>query len=73
VGKDPSALIDTGDPSAVTDFSAMYDTVASMRSFPFSMRQTVGIAVVLLVPFLPLLLTAMSLRELFQRLLGMIA
>jgi len=70
--KDPSALIDTADPSAVTDFSGMYDTVASMRTFPFSMRQATGLALLLLIPFTPLLLTAMSPAEILKRLLGMV-
>ena len=70
--KDPTTLIDTADPSSVTDYTAMYDTVASMRTFPFSMRQTIGLVVVLAIPFAPLLLTAMSLKQLLTRLLGMI-
>ena len=71
-GKDPAKLIDTADPSAVTDFSGMYDTVASMRTFPFSLRQTAAVAVLLLIPFTPLLLTAASLEQLLERLLWML-
>jgi hypothetical protein len=70
--KDPKTLIDTADPSAVTDYSAMYDTVASMRTFPISLRQIIGLLVVLAIPFAPLLLTAMSFKQLLTRLLGMI-
>jgi len=69
--KDPTTLIDTADPSAVTDYTAMYDTAASMRTFPFSMRQIIGLAVVLAIPFAQLLLTAMSFKDLLSRLLGM--
>jgi hypothetical protein len=71
--KNPATLIDTADPSSVTDFTAMYDTVASMKLFPFGMRQIIGVAVVLAIPFAPLLLTAMSFKQLLDRLLGMIA
>ncbi len=70
--KDPTTLIDTADPSSVTDYTAMYDTAASMRTFPISMRQTIGLVVVLAIPFAPLLLTAMSFKQLLTRLLGMI-
>jgi len=70
--KDPNGLIDTADPSSVTDFSAMYDVVAGMQSFPFNLRQAAAMVVLLLIPFAPLLLTAMSLKQLLQRLLGMV-
>jgi len=50
----------------------MYDVVAGMQSFPFSLRQAAAMVVVLLLPFEPLLLTAMSLKQLLQRLLGMV-
>jgi hypothetical protein len=71
--KDPTKLIDTADPSSVTDYSAMYDTVASMRAFPLGMKQIIGILVALTIPYAPLLLTAMSFKQLLTRLMGMIA
>jgi len=70
--KDPTTLIDTADPSSVTDYTAMYDTVASMRTFPIGFHQIIGLLVVLAIPFAPLLLTAMSFKQLLTRLLGMI-
>jgi hypothetical protein len=69
---DPTTLIDTADPSAVTDYTGMYDTLASMRTFPIGLRQTIGLLVVLAIPFVPLLLTAMSFKQLLTRLVGMI-
>jgi len=70
--KDPTTLIDTADPSSVTDYTAMFDTVVSMQTFPFSMRQTIGVVVILVLPFAPLLLSAMSFKQLFDRLVGML-
>ena len=68
--KDPTKLIDTSDPSSVMDYTSMYDTVASMRLFPIGRKQTIGILVALAIPYAPLLLTAMSLKQLLTRLLG---
>lgn len=44
-----------------------------MRIFPFNMRQIVGIVIVLVLPYAPLLLTAMSLEQLLTRLVEMLA
>jgi len=65
VGED---LLASTDPSAMADYTATFDNVRSMRMIPATLRGTLVLAGILLAPFLPLVLTAISLQELFNRL-----
>jgi hypothetical protein len=65
VGK---ALLASTDASAMADYSATYDNVRSMRLVPATMRSVATVAGILLVPFLPLVLTEFSIQDLFNRL-----
>ena len=53
-------LVDSMHPSAMADYSAVYEVVSSMRVVPLNPKTLVVMAVVLLVPFLPLALTESS-------------
>jgi len=61
-------LLASTDPSAMADYSATFDNVRSMRMIPATLRGTLVLAGILLAPFLPLALTAFSLKDLFDRL-----
>ena len=47
-------------PSAMADYSAVYEIVSSMRVVPLDPKTVIALGVVLLVPFLPLALTESS-------------
>ena len=61
-------LLASTDPSTMADYSATYDNVRSMRMIPVTLRGMLVLAGALLLPFLPLALTAFSLQDLFDRL-----
>lgn len=65
VGED---LLASTDPSAMADYTATFDNVRSMRLIPATLRGVLILAGMLLVPFLPLVLTAFSFQDLFNRL-----
>ena len=60
-------LMHTADPSAIADFSAVYDNVSSMRLVALNPRSTILLAAILLAPFLPLALTEFSFTEALKR------
>lgn len=63
-------LVDSMQPSAMADYSAVYEIVSSMRIVPLNPRVIVVLAVVLLLPFLPLALTEQSILEVLQTIGG---
>ncbi len=65
VGKE---LLASTDSSTIADYTAAYDNVRAMRSIPATLRGVLTVAVALLVPFLPLALTELSLLDLLKRL-----
>ncbi len=70
--KDPttgSELIKTADASAVCDYADIYNVVRSMRFLSIGPKDLVSQAIILLIPFLPLVLTEISLDEMISRLL----
>lgn len=64
-----SGLIKTADSSAVCDYADIYDVVRSMRYLPISPKGLVVQAIILLIPFLPLVLTEISISEVLSRIL----
>jgi len=65
VGKE---LLASMDPSAMADYSATFDNVRSMRPIPASLRNAMTTVGILVVPFLPLVFTEFSVRDLLSRL-----
>jgi hypothetical protein len=61
------------DPSLLFDYSGMYDQLQQLRIVPITLRDIIGIVIVLLVPFVPVLFIHFSIAELLQRLAGMLA
>jgi len=66
-GKD---LVDSMQPSAMADYSAVYEVVSTMRVIPLNPKAIVYLAGMLLLPFLPLALTESSIWEVLQMIGG---
>lgn len=64
-GKD---LVNSVQPSAMADYNVVYETVKDMRIVPVKPKGAIILALVLVAPFLPLILTQISIREALQRL-----
>jgi hypothetical protein len=62
-------LLHAIDPSAMADYSAVYENVKGMHIIPVSLRTYALQAVSLAVPFLPLIFIEMPLSEVMSRLL----
>jgi len=60
-------LVDSEQPSAMADYNVVYGTVSSMHIVPLKPQAVILVALLLLVPFLPLLLTVYSITEILQR------
>jgi hypothetical protein len=60
------------DPSMVTDFAAIHANVLHLRANPIEARSLISFVVVVALPFLPLLLTEMSLKERLKQLAGLL-
>jgi hypothetical protein len=66
-GKD---LVDSMQPSAMADYSAVYEVVSTMRVVPLNPKAIVILAGMLLLPFLPLALTESTIWEVLQMIGG---
>jgi hypothetical protein len=62
-------LLETADASAVCDYSTVYDVVRNMHFVPVSVREYVLHAVILSLPFVPLVFIEMPFAEVIRRLL----
>lgn len=69
----PKSLLDSGDPSAIADYGAVYATVRGMSIFPMTRTTLVWFVLVSASPFLPLFVVAMPLEDLLNRLVSVIA
>lgn len=66
------ALVGSADIQSLADMAGGSDVVREMRPVPFDLRVLVQLVVVSAAPFLPLVLTAIPLTELLQRVVGMV-
>lgn len=60
-------LLDVTDNSSVCDYSDIYDAVKNMRFIPITLREYLVQAVLLMVPFVPLIFLEMSFTDLVKR------
>lgn len=65
-------LVGSADIQSLADLGNSFEVVRSMRLVPFTMQTVVQLAVVTLLPVLPLTLTMISLEELLARLLTLL-
>jgi len=63
-------LVDSMQPSAMADYSAVFENVNNMRIMPVDTKMIIVMAAVLLVPFLPLALVETSVWEIIQKIGG---
>jgi hypothetical protein len=67
------SLLESPNPSAIADFTAMYGTARAMSVVPVNRLTLIAVAFLAALPFLPALLHAISIDELLHRLLGVLA
>jgi len=63
-------LVGSGDIQSLADLDGSFDMVRGMRPFPFGRETVVQLAMTVVLPGLPLVLTVIPLEELVRRLLG---
>jgi len=62
-------LLETADASAVCDYSDVYEVVREMRFLPTTMKDFVAQALILAVPFIPLVFIEIPVTEVLKRIL----
>jgi len=62
-------LLESGDSSAVCDYKDVYGAVRDIRVVPVNLKDLIATGVLLVVPFVPLVLIGVPVKELFNRLL----
>lgn len=60
------------DPSMAYDYSSMYDVLQQLRVVPITLRDVIGIAVSLALPFVPILFVYYSAAEVLAKILGLL-
>jgi hypothetical protein len=63
-------LVGSADIQSLADLANSFDVVQGMRPFPFGKETVIPLAVTVVLPGLPLVLTVIPLEELIKRLLG---
>jgi hypothetical protein len=61
-------LVTAVDPSAVADYSVIYETVSNIRLIPIKKQKVIGLIIILVAPFIPLIFTQISIKDALQRL-----
>lgn len=64
------SFIGSGDIQSLADLNNSFEVIKSMQMFPFGRQTVIQLALVVLLPLLPLLLTVISLEDLAKRVLG---
>jgi hypothetical protein len=65
-------LVGSGDIQSLADLANSFEVVKTMRVVPLAMQDIVRLAIAVLVPIAPLLLTVMPLEELLKMALGLL-
>lgn len=58
------------DPSMAYDYASMYDLLQQLRIVPITLRDVIGLAVSLALPFIPILFVYYSAAEVLEKILG---
>lgn len=66
------ALLGTPDVQSLADLDGSFDVVRQMRPFPVSPRALTQLAAIAALPFVPLVFTELSFRDLLNRAFGML-
>ncbi|KGQ19440.1 hypothetical protein LF41_3093 [Lysobacter dokdonensis DS-58] len=73
VARSGESLLESPNPSAIADFTAMYGTARTMAVIPVNKLSLLSVALASALPIVPLVLHAVSIDELLRRLLGALA
>ena len=65
-------LVGSADIQSLADLGNSFDVVKEMRFVPFTLQTVLHLAVMTLLPVLPLMLTMISLEELLERVLKVV-
>jgi hypothetical protein len=65
-------LLESSDPSAYTDYVAVYASLRQMQPTPLDVRRALPAMIMVTVPFLPLLFTELSMKEIVLRMLKLV-
>ena len=60
------------DPSMLYDYSGLYEQIQKFRTVPVTIHDIVGLAIILFVPFIPILFIHFSIGELLQKIAGLL-
>ena len=72
---EPIEKVPTADPinpSMIYDYAGMYENLQLIRPLPITLRDIITMAVMLFVPFIPILFIHFSVAELLQKIAGML-
>lgn len=72
-GRNGKDLITAVDPSAVADYSVIFETISGMGLIPLNRQKVIGLGIILVAPFAPLIFTQFPLKEAVKRLVQIIA
>lgn len=61
------------DPSMIFDYSGMYDSLQQLRTIPVTLRDIIGMVLILFVPFIPIPFIHFSVVELLQKIATLLA
>ena len=64
-------LLGTGDIQSLADLANSFEVVREMNSLPFNTKSVLRLAIILVLPILPLFLTMIPLSEIIDRVLKM--
>ena len=67
-GSEP--LVGSADIQSLADLTGAHDVLREIRLFPFGRQTIMTLAIVIALPYLPLLLTMIPFEELVTRILG---
>ncbi len=71
-GAEDEPLMGSADIQSLADLGNSFTVVSEMRPVPFTLRTVLQLAVVTVLPVVPLLLTMISMKELLERLLTIV-
>jgi hypothetical protein len=66
-------LLGSPDPSSLADAAAVYETARGMRVVPISQNDLVAVAVAAALPMVPLVALEVPIKDIAQRLIGILA
>ena len=60
------------DPSMLYDYMSLYEQIEQLRIVPATIREVAGMAILLFIPFVPIFFVHFSVKELLQKIGGML-